>query len=66
MTGKCKGKCQAVDLSGIIIMTIVPLVSMEIRVFSVKIWEIHGRAYIMAIRVVEFSNGGYKIRKVFA
>ena len=23
-------------------------------------------SYIMAIRVVEFSNGGYKIRKVFA
>ena len=22
--------------------------------------------YIMAIRVVEFSNGGYKIRKIFA
>jgi hypothetical protein len=22
--------------------------------------------WIMAIRVVEFSNGGYKIRKVFA
>jgi hypothetical protein len=22
--------------------------------------------YIMAVRVVEFSNGGYKIRKVFA
>ena len=23
-------------------------------------------AYVMAIRVVEFSNGGYKIRKIFA
>ena len=22
--------------------------------------------YVMAIRVVEFSNGGYKIRKIFA
>ena len=22
--------------------------------------------YIMAIRVLEFSNGGYKIRKIFA
>ena len=25
-----------------------------------------GDLYIMAIRVVEFSNGGYKIRKIFA
>ena len=25
-----------------------------------------GLIYIMAIRVVEFSNGGYKIRKIFA
>ena len=25
----------------------------------------HDKVSIMAIRVVEFSNGGYKIRKVF-
>ena len=25
-----------------------------------------GELEVMAIRVVEFSNGGYKIRKVFA
>ena len=25
-----------------------------------------GSTYIMAIRVVEFSNGGYKIRKALA
>ena len=27
-------------------------------------WE--GRVHIMAVRVVEFLSGGYKIRKIFA
>ena len=34
--------------------------------FAQKIDLTCGDLHIMAIRVVEFSNGGYKIRKVFA
>ena len=39
-----------------------PLVSWNDKVGM----ELLGSIYIMAIRVVEFSNGGYKVRKVFA
>ena len=45
------------------------LVRMKTKLFFQKVLN-HGlfmtTFIIMAIRVVEFSNGGYKIRKIFA
>ena len=40
--------------------------SMSIRCVFVSSIDDNSSTYIMAIQVVEFSNGGYKIRKVFA
>ena len=33
---------------------------------AASFFAFHRSTYSMAIRVVEFSNGGYKIRKIFA
>ena len=38
----------------------------EKLIFFWKVTNFSLKIFIMAIRVVEFSNGGYKIRKVFA
>ena len=51
-SSKGKGSVISVDIGG----------EMLSSTYTEKLLGLH----IMAVRVVEFSNGGYKIRKIFA
>ena len=43
-------------------LSIIPTVAVMVVVLVVVVYDV----VVMAIRVVEFSNGVYKIRKIFA
>ena len=50
--------------------TLVPSIIRTVEKVAEKLLTVHSASSVflstMAIRVVEFSNGGYKIRKIFA